>query len=112
MSDPSDVLRNRNWTISKTGSEVLIQCEHADDARAVFDWLTEFASFEDKDVVVPCSRCKGSGWCWCDEMPGRAGHERNALVVDDTRYTCPDCGGSGKTKCDMTDGPCSCGAWH
>jgi hypothetical protein len=65
-----------------------------------------------QSVVVPCSRCKGSGWCWCDEMPCRAGHERNALVVDDTRYTCPDCGGSGKTKCDMTDGPCSCGAWH
>lgn len=26
--------------------------------------------------------------------------------------TCPECGGSGKTQCDMTKGPCSCGAWH
>lgn len=62
--------------------------------------------------VMPCFLCRGFGWVWCDEMPSRAGHDPHDLVVDDTRYTCPDCGGSGKTRCDMTGGPCSCGAWH
>ena len=43
----------------------------------------------------PCKRCHGAVWCWCDELDDRAGHDPTALVVDDTRYTCPDCDGSG-----------------
>ena len=45
---------------------------------------------------TPCSRCHGAGWCWCDELDDRAGHDPHTLVVDDTKYSCPDCGGSGK----------------
>ena len=64
------------------------------------------------NVLESCVRCHGAGWCWCDELDDRAGHDPHSLVVDDTRYSCPDCGGSGKKKCDVTEGPCSCGAWH
>ena len=68
---------------------------------ATFDawqvWQDAYAAGREAEREA-CFRCDGSGWCWCDEMPNRAGHEPAALVVDDTRYTCPDCGGSGKTK--------------
>jgi len=46
-------------------------------------------------IVMPCVRCHGAGWCWCDELDNRAGHDPHALVVDDTRYSCPDCDGEG-----------------
>lgn len=76
--------------------------------------MSEDASMSDlpNPAAMHCFRCRGSGWCWCDEMPNRAGHSPTDLVIDDTKYTCPDCGGSGKMMCDVTDGPCSCGAWH
>lgn len=42
-----------------------------------------------------CIRCKGSGWCWWDELDNWAGHDPTQLVTDDTRYSCPDCDGTG-----------------
>ena len=55
-------------------------------------------------IVMPCARCHGAGWCWCDELDNRAGHDPHALVVDDTRYSCPDCGGTGN----VVDDECTC----
>jgi hypothetical protein len=50
-----------------------------------------------------CWHCHGSGFCYCDEMPNRAGHDPHDLVVDATRYTCPDCGGTGLDSDDDCD---------
>ncbi len=84
MSNPSDVLRNRTWTISKTGSDVLIQCENADDARAVFDWLTEFASLtEKKDDVVPMSEPKKKLPFFLDREPQVANTHAVLATVKD-----------------------------
>lgn len=45
-SYPAKILRERNWTIAKSGSQVLIYCENSDDALAVFNWLTEVAALQ------------------------------------------------------------------
>lgn len=45
----NDALRDRNWTIAKSGSDVVIKCDSGDDALAVFNWLTEFAALQDSD---------------------------------------------------------------
>lgn len=51
----------------------------------------------DGDKPETCERCKGSGWCWWDELDNYAGHDPTNLVTDDTRYSCPDCDGSGES---------------
>jgi hypothetical protein len=49
------------------------------------------------DKVLKCDRCHGAGWCWWNELDNFAGHDRRStgVIVDDTKYTCDKCGGSG-----------------
>jgi hypothetical protein len=59
-------------------------------------------NMEDK-VSESCSRCYGAGWCWWDELDSYAGHDPAELVIDDTKYTCDKCNGSGKNdECEET----------
>lgn len=46
---------------------------------------------EYSETAGRCSKCGGEGWLWCDELDNRAGHDPTALVIDDTRYPCPEC---------------------
>lgn len=42
-----------------------------------------------------CEHCGGSGWMWWHELQNHAGHDPASLVVDDTRYDCDACDGTG-----------------
>lgn len=55
VDEMSSYLHERNWTIAKSGSQVLIYCENSDDALAVFNWLTEFASLKDNSCSADSS---------------------------------------------------------
>lgn len=52
------------------------------------------------DSIFPdvCPKCKGSGWCCWDQLDSNTGHDPGDSVVDDTKYTCDLCWGTGKTK--------------
>ncbi len=63
--------------------------------------------------VIPrtCVKCHGAGWVWWDELAYYDGHtsDLHDCYTDDTRYTCDDCEGVGKTMEDFDYLELDCG---
>jgi DnaJ-class molecular chaperone len=56
----------------------------------------KMAQITRKEALNKCNTCNGKGYKNWFECEDNAGHDNRDLVVDDTRYYCSACNGTGK----------------
>jgi len=73
--------------------ELLNLKKQADEVKIVNALIVDSGATEFKEE---CKECGGNGWKRWNDFENCAGHDSTSLVIDDTRYTCDKCEGTGK----------------